>query len=104
MKLKEDFKMIFDVDAVKQLVRHYNGFYLVKGGCTEERLQYKTVKDNDCQVDIDCSLGEVTVTLQEEYRGRNSVTKKTLEYNYIHEVSYLEENNGCIYLLFLDYE
>jgi len=78
--------MIFDVDAVKQLVRHYNGFYLVKGGCTEERLQYKTVKDNDCQVDIDCSLGEVTVTLQEEYRGRNSVTKKTLEYNYIHEI------------------
>ena len=77
--------MIFDVDAVKQLVRQYNGFYLVKGGSGGGVLQYKS-DAHCCSIHVDCGSGEVRVTLQEEYRGKQSVAKRFPDYNSIHEV------------------
>ena len=77
--------MIFDVDAVKQLVRQYNGFYLVKGGSGGGVLQYMS-DAHGCSVHVDCGSGEVRVTLQEEYRGKQSVAKRFPDYNSIHEV------------------
>ena len=77
--------MIFDVDAVKQLVRQYNGFYLVKGGSGGGVLQYKS-DAHCCSIHVDCGSGEVRVTLQEEYRGKQSVAKKFPDYNSIHEI------------------
>ena len=77
--------MIFDVDAVKQLVRQYNGFYLVKGGSGGGVLQYKS-DAHGCSIHVDCGSGEVRVTLQEEYRGKQSVAKKFPDYNSIHEI------------------
>jgi len=77
--------MIFDVDAVKQLIRHYNGFYLVKSSCVGDTLLYKS-DEHCCSVKIDCKLGDVTVILDEEHRGRKSITKNSSNYNFIHDI------------------
>ena len=79
-------EMIFDVAAVMQVAHQYDGFYNVKGESSEEELQYKS-DGQKCTVDIDCKLGEITVTLEEEYRGKRSAMKKTIDYNTIHEVN-----------------
>ena len=77
--------MVFDTDAVKQVVRPYIGYYLVKAGCVGEILQYKS-DVHSCSVFIDCGSGEITVKLDEEYRGKTSASKKSENYNTIHEI------------------
>jgi len=77
--------MIFDVDAVKQLIRHYNGFYLVKSSCVGNTLLYKS-DEHCCSVKIDCDSGDVTVILDEDHRGRKSITKNSSNYNFIHDI------------------
>ena len=77
--------MVFDTDAVKQVVRPYIGYYLVKAGSVGSVLQYKSESHN-CSVLINCGSGEITVRLNEEYRGKSTVVKKSENYNTIHEV------------------
>ena len=48
-------------------------------------LQYKSDAHN-CSVLINCGSGEITVKLNEEYRGKRTVVKKSENYNTIHEV------------------
>ena len=61
--------MVFDADAVKQVVRPYIGYYLVKAGSVGGVLHYKS-DAHDCSVLINCGSGEITVKLNEEYRGK----------------------------------
>ena len=86
--------MVFDTDAVKQVVRPYIGYYLVKAGSVGSVLQYKSDAHN-CSVLINCGSGEITVKLNEEYRGKSTVVKKSENYNTIHEVIMSTSNCCC---------
>ena len=78
--------MVFDIDAVKQVLRPYIGYYLVKAGSVGQVLQYNSDAHN-CSILIHCGSGEITVKLNEEYKGKSSVVKRSENYNTLHEVS-----------------
>ena len=79
--------MIFDSDAVKQLVRNYHGFYLLKEKSSGDVLHYGS-EVHSCNLEVDCQTGQITVNLRdgEQHRGKSCATKQSSEYNTIHEI------------------
>ena len=79
--------MIFDSDAVKQLVRNYHGFYLLKEKSSGDVLHYGS-EVHSCNLEVDCQTGQITVNLRdgERHRGKSCATKQSSEYNTIHEI------------------
>ena len=79
--------MIFDTDAVKQLVRNYHGFYLLKEKSVGDVLHYGSDVHN-CNLVVDCKTGEISVNLRggETHRGKSCVTKQSSDYNKLHDI------------------
>ena len=79
--------MIFDLDAVKQLVRNYHGFYLLKEKSRGNVLNYGS-DVHSCSLLVDCETGEITVKLREgeTHRGMSCVTKQSSDYNKLHDI------------------
>ena len=69
--------MIFDSDAVKQLVRNYHGFYLLKEKSSGDVLHYGS-EVHSCNLEVDCQTGQITVNLRDGEQQFNRIIRLLL--------------------------